>query len=125
MEERKVIAQPQNEPRIIRLSLRLYGGLLCLGPKEFRQEYEQEVLKDFRHCCRNAYTRDGICGVLQLWPSMFAKALVDMGAEHFSEAASREKKRLSAQKQTTRTKALISAMVKLQSKSVILVFFLF
>jgi hypothetical protein len=30
---------------------------------------------------------------------MFAKALVDMGAEHFSEAARREKKRFSSQKQ--------------------------
>lgn len=81
MKECKVRSQPNNEPQIIMLSMRLYGWLLRLGPKEFREAYEEESLKDFRHCCLQAYTDDRICGVLQLWPLEFAKAIVDMGAE--------------------------------------------
>lgn len=77
-------SQLNNEPQIIMLSMRLYGWLLRLGPKEFRQAYEEEILKDFFRCCHQAYSCTGICGVLQLWPSLFTKAIIDMSAEHFS-----------------------------------------
>src|SRR6266567_2846561 len=87
-----MMPQYNTQPRIITLSIHLYDRLLWLGPKEFREEYGEETLKDFRHCCHEAYTRGRICGVLCLWPSMFTRGIVDMGAERFSEAMRQEKK---------------------------------
>ena len=87
--------QPSRDSRIVTLSTHLYGWLLCIGPKEFRWEYGEVMLQDFRHCCRHAYAQGGTGSVLQLWPSMFASAIVDMGAERFSEAVRQGEKRSS------------------------------
>lgn len=87
MKECKVRSQPNNEPQIIKLSVRLYGWLLRLGPKEFREAYEEEILKTYRDCCRQAYEHDRICGVLHQWPSVFAEAVLGMCAERFSMTA--------------------------------------
>lgn len=83
--------QSNNDPKIIALSAQLYSWLLCIGPKEFLQEYGEVMLQDFRHCCCSAYEQQGLCGVVWLWPSMFTSAIADMGVEHFSEAARRGK----------------------------------
>jgi hypothetical protein len=96
-----MMLQQKKDPRIVKISVRFYGWLLRLGPKEFQQEYAEEVLKDFRRYCHSAYTQGGIYSVLRLWPLMFASAIVDMGAEQFSEAVRREKRRSSMQRQTS------------------------
>lgn len=46
------------------LSARLYQSLIFTLPKEFRQNYAAEMTQVFRDCCRRAYSRKGIWGVL-------------------------------------------------------------
>lgn len=96
---------PQNhEQRIIARSTRLYGWVLRCYPKKFQQEYSQEILKDFHHHCRNAYTQNGTGGVLYLMLPMLTSAIADMGLEQLSEVVRREKKSLPARNSILRNK---------------------
>lgn len=53
-------------------SARLYQGLIFALPKEFRQNYATEMSRVFRDCCRAAYARRGVFGVLgELTASVF------------------------------------------------------
>jgi hypothetical protein len=49
------------------LSERLYGVLLHMYPKEFRDAYGQQMRLTFRDACRVAYHRNGAGGLLALW----------------------------------------------------------
>lgn len=48
---------------------RLYGALLCLYPKTFRESYGGQMRLAFRDACRAAYRRNGAGGLLALWLS--------------------------------------------------------
>src|SRR5690349_9565025 len=76
---------------IISLSVRLYRWLLIIGPAAFRNEYGELTVQVFRECCHDAYQQRGIWGVIGLWPSMFADAIIGMLAERFSTLQYRQR----------------------------------
>lgn len=49
------------------VSERLYGALLFLYPKEFRDAYGQQMRLAFRDACRVAYHQNGASGLLVIW----------------------------------------------------------
>jgi hypothetical protein len=65
----------------IALSLLLYRWLLCLGPAAFRRDYAVPALQDFRQCCRDAYQKRGVFGVLCLWPGLISETVSGLLAE--------------------------------------------
>ena len=54
-------------PGKLLFSERLYGALLYLYPKDFRQTYGQQMRQTFRDACRVTYRRNGASGLLALW----------------------------------------------------------
>ncbi len=73
---------------IIALGVHIYRSLLTIGPADFRREYEEQVVHVFRECCKDAYLRGGICGVISIWPSLFREAIIDMLVERFNKPVS-------------------------------------
>jgi hypothetical protein len=73
---------------IISLSTHIYRWLLALGPADFRREYEEQVIHVFQECCKDAYLKGRVCGVLSIWPSLFKEAIADMLAERFNKPVS-------------------------------------
>ena len=78
------MSEKHASPVIIALSVRIYRWLLRLGPGEYRHEYEEPTLQDFRQCCRHAYGQHGTRGVLGLWLPLFYEVIAGMLAERFS-----------------------------------------
>lgn len=68
-------------PWIITCSLWCYRWLLTLAPDEFSGEYAEPALQVFRQCCQDAYRKQGVYGVLRLWPSTLADVLYSVLAE--------------------------------------------
>ncbi len=75
----------KSSPWIISLSVHIYQVLLAIGPADFRREYEKQVVHVFRECCKDAYLRRGICGVISTWSPLFSEAITDMLAERFNK----------------------------------------
>ena len=51
----------------VRLSVRLYRGLLIAYPAAFRRTYGPDMAQVFRDCCRDSTRRVGGAGLLALW----------------------------------------------------------
>jgi len=45
----------------------LYRLLLAAYPRQFRQEYSQQMAQVFQECCHEAYRRRGVAGLARLW----------------------------------------------------------
>lgn len=60
---------------ILRKSQRLYGFLLQLYPKSYRQEYGREMLYVFSESLKDAYIQNGEPGVIRLW----GRTIIDAG----------------------------------------------
>ena len=52
--------------RTIELSAGVYGALLMLYPKEYREEYGPHMVQVFRDSCRHEVGRDGVLGLVAL-----------------------------------------------------------
>lgn len=75
----------RSTPPVIRLSTWIYALILHLGPGEFRREFAEPALQTFRQCCRDAYQKRGVWGVLSLWLPLFTEASAGMLAEHITQ----------------------------------------
>jgi hypothetical protein len=51
----------------LRVSVRLYAGLLIVYPRTFRETYGREMVLLFRDCNRDAVRRGGLRGLPALW----------------------------------------------------------
>jgi hypothetical protein len=71
-------------PLILRLSCRLYAGLLVCYPKAFRREYGEPMLQLFRDCCTNTYAKDGYRGLACLWWRTVGDLVATALQEHLS-----------------------------------------
>jgi hypothetical protein len=81
-------------PKIIALSLLLYRWLLSLGPVAFRRDYGASALQDWRQCCRDAYQKQGLPGVLRLWPGLLGETVPGLLAEYWTEFFGRKRSML-------------------------------
>ena len=73
--------QPSS-PWIVRLSVRLYRGLLRgTGPTDYFHEYGDLTVQLFRECCLETYQERGTLGVLGLWLPSFGDAIAQMVLE--------------------------------------------
>ncbi len=98
LEEHKMTpSPPKRPPRVILLATQIYRLLLVrFGPDDFLQEYEQEMLSDFRRHCHKVYKQQGIYGLVRECSPLFIKAIVDMSKER----ALSQKRALSQEKKT-------------------------
>src|SRR2546429_9136338 len=60
----------------------LYRIFLRLYPKGFRQGYEQEMIQTFRDCCREAFQRSGVPGLLRFCTYILGELIVTACNEH-------------------------------------------
>jgi len=51
----------------ISISVRVYRALLVVYPKKFREDYEVQMVQVFRDSFRDAYHRNGMPGMVDLW----------------------------------------------------------
>jgi hypothetical protein len=74
--------QPSSSPWIVRLSVRIYRGLLRgTGPTDYFHEYGHLTVQLFRECCLETYQERGTLGVLSLWLPSFRDAIAQMVLE--------------------------------------------
>lgn len=53
--------------RASRISERIYRGLLVAYPKDFREQYGAQMVRDFRDLCREKVGRGAPIGFIELW----------------------------------------------------------
>jgi hypothetical protein len=58
---------PERYERVLTSSERVYKALLTVYPKEFRDEYGPQMVRDFRDLCREELERGGVAGFARLW----------------------------------------------------------
>lgn len=68
--------------RIVAVSDRLYGLILKIYPREFRDEYGEEMAQTLRDQVRDSWTRHGAVGVAALWLRVVLDAIRSALAEH-------------------------------------------
>ncbi len=73
------------EPRIVALSIRLYGALLCLYPAAYRRARGHELRQVFAEHCRAAYARSGARGVALWWLQVLRGLVKAAVGEHVDE----------------------------------------
>jgi hypothetical protein len=76
---------------VIRRSERIYGFLLKLYPKSYRQKFEEEMQYVFSETLKDAYINNREQGVIRLWSRTIidtCKSLVIQHAENLIEGAS-------------------------------------
>ena len=61
------MARPERYERVLTISERVYRALLTVYPKEFRDEYGPQMVRDFRDLCREELERGGVAGFARLW----------------------------------------------------------
>ena len=103
-----------SSPWIVACSIRLYRGLLWLGPAEFCREYAPSILQSFRKLCQDAYHQYGAWGVLRLWLPLFGDVVGGMLAEHLS----------ALQHPLVRDERILH-MLRTQRRSIIMIFLAF
>jgi hypothetical protein len=58
---------PERYERVLTISERAYKALLTVYPKEFRDEYGPQMVRDFWDLCREELERGGVAGFARLW----------------------------------------------------------
>ena len=69
----------------ISISVSVYRALLVAYPKKFREHYETQMVQVFRDSFRDAYHRNGMPGLIDLWLQSFADLLVTALMERIME----------------------------------------
>lgn len=69
------------------VSVRIYCALLVAYPRKFREVYETQMVQVFRDVLRDAYRRNGIFGLIDLWLHTFADLLVTALIERIMEGS--------------------------------------
>lgn len=72
---------------LVSLSGRLYRLVLLAYPPEFRRAYGSRMAQAFRDCCREAYRRRGLAGLLGLWLHTLLDLAATAPAERVLETA--------------------------------------
>jgi len=68
--------------KILTSSERVYRCLVKIHPKEFRAEYEHEMVQNFRDLCREQLDRAGSTRMLGLWSQMVLDLAASAAIEH-------------------------------------------
>jgi hypothetical protein len=71
--------------RMVCFSEALYGALLHLYPRAFRQEFDAPMRRVFRDCCRQAQAERGVVGLLSLWVRVMGDLAVTALQERMSQ----------------------------------------
>ena len=53
--------------KLVHISERIYGALLAAYPREFRQEYDSQMVQLFRDQCREELEEGGVMALVGLW----------------------------------------------------------
>ena len=78
--EQRPGSEKSESPRTIRVSVDLYGRLLTLFPKQFREQYEHEMYLLFRDLCREESKADGPW-VAKVWRRVLPDLIAGVLAE--------------------------------------------
>lgn len=69
----------------VAFSVSVYRFLLAAYPKEFRQEYGEDMLQVFRDCGLRAYRQDRVYGVFRLWAVTLLDLAISVIEEHLQK----------------------------------------
>jgi hypothetical protein len=61
------MARPERYERVLTIFESVYKALLTVYPKEFRDEYGLQMVRDFRDLCQEELERGGAAGFARLW----------------------------------------------------------